>query len=216
VATLTATAQDFVQAGFTPAAGAQFIFRTFRIDPSGVTSTRPWRVDADSSGGFTTSIPDALPTNSLQILSTLRGWAPIWFAGYPSNVSISELLTATNPDGSYKYIVDPDSMTSAPNPGSGWDNALNALRAEVEQELAEMQEQIDNIDPSAPGAGDLGIDHIQSTPLATWTIPHELTRRPNVSIYSTSGEEVEADVSASLTQVSISFPAPFAGSAVLN
>lgn len=61
-----------------------------------------------------------------------------------------------------------------------------------------------------------GLEHIQSTPSAGWNIPHTLGRRPNVAVYLDSGEHVEADVTASSSAVSITFPAPVMGSAVLT
>jgi hypothetical protein len=67
----------------------------------------------------------------------------------------------------------------------------------------------------ASGTGG-GIEHIQSTPSANWIIAHPLGRRPGVNIYLSSGEAVEADVSASLSSVSITFPSPVSGSAVLT
>ncbi len=65
--------------------------------------------------------------------------------------------------------------------------------------------------------GDNAFEYIQSTPLATWVIavPGVMGRRPNVDIYI-ANELVEADVVASTTQVTITFPSPQSGSAVLS
>lgn len=53
---------------------------------------------------------------------------------------------------------------------------------------------------------------------ATWTIavPAAFGRTPNVAIFSPGGEEVEADVTASSTIVTVQFPAPYAGSVLLT
>lgn len=70
----------------------------------------------------------------------------------------------------------------------------------------------------APGAVDpsiLGVEWVQATPLATWTIPHSLGRRPAVALYI-GGESVEADVAATSTTVVITLPSPMAGTAVLT
>lgn len=77
---------------------------------------------------------------------------------------------------------------------------------------------MDALAAALPGATPVGIEFIQSTPLATWTIPvpSDIKRRPNVAIYTTTGEEVEADVLATSTSVMITFPSPYAGSVVLN
>lgn len=57
--------------------------------------------------------------------------------------------------------------------------------------------------------------HQQSSPATTWTVNHNLARRPTVSILSNGGVEVEAAVShITLNQLTISFAAAFAGQAV--
>lgn len=60
-----------------------------------------------------------------------------------------------------------------------------------------------------------GVTFAQSIPLSTWTFAHQLHRIPVVSVY-VDGEEVEADVTATDTTVTIEFPAPTAGFAVLT
>ncbi len=65
--------------------------------------------------------------------------------------------------------------------------------------------------------GDNAFEYIQAVPLATWVIavPGTMGRRPNVDVYI-ANELVDADVVASTTQVSITFPSPQIGSAVLS
>jgi hypothetical protein len=65
--------------------------------------------------------------------------------------------------------------------------------------------------------GDPGFEYVQSTPLATWTIPvpGAMGRRPNVAVF-VGGEMVETDVTASPTEVVVTFPEPVAGTAVLT
>lgn len=58
--------------------------------------------------------------------------------------------------------------------------------------------------------------HAQTVPLATWTIPHTLGRMPSVSLYDSLGEQVEADVTASPTAATASYPSPRTGTAVLT
>lgn len=62
-----------------------------------------------------------------------------------------------------------------------------------------------------------GIEYVQSAPSASWIIPVPVSmgRRPNVAVYIL-GNQVEADVSADSTTVSIAFPSPIAGTAVLT
>ena len=60
-----------------------------------------------------------------------------------------------------------------------------------------------------------GINYQQSTPSATWIIPHGFGRIPNVQIVI-SGQKVETDIDYGLTSVTINFPIPYSGIAVLT
>jgi hypothetical protein len=66
-----------------------------------------------------------------------------------------------------------------------------------------------------PSVAAAGTEYVRNTPAATWSIIHNLQRRPSVIIYDASGAEVEADVVADTTSVTITFPAPVTGSVVL-
>lgn len=75
--------------------------------------------------------------------------------------------------------------------------------------------------PQGPGGGaSASNEFIQSAPASTWNIPFPtgMARRPDVQLYSTSGEAIEADVVATIATsiVTVTFPSPFAGSAVLT
>lgn len=62
-----------------------------------------------------------------------------------------------------------------------------------------------------------GIAFNQVSPLAEWTINHNLGFRPSVEVFSVGGAEIEADVvHVSLNQTRIYFVAPTAGSARLT
>jgi hypothetical protein len=57
------------------------------------------------------------------------------------------------------------------------------------------------------------------TPASTWIITVPSTfggRRPNVQVFLTNGEEVWTDMTVTSAVVSITFPVPTAGSAVLT
>jgi hypothetical protein len=60
-----------------------------------------------------------------------------------------------------------------------------------------------------------GFEHTQTTPSATWIIPHTLGRLPSVKIYI-AGREVGADVEATLSSVTITFPSAISGKAVIT
>lgn len=71
--------------------------------------------------------------------------------------------------------------------------------------------------PQGVSGDALAFEHVQSTPAATWIIdvPAAFGRRPAVSIYL-GNELVDTDIVASSTTVSVIFPAPASGSAVLT
>ena len=70
---------------------------------------------------------------------------------------------------------------------------------------------------AAGAAGNLAFEHAQATPAATWTIavPPEFGRRPVVGVYI-ADEAVFTDVVADASTVTITFPAPTSGTAVLT
>lgn len=84
----------------------------------------------------------------------------------------------------------------------------------VSYEVIEIPELVGQRGPKGdPGNG--GFEFEQTVPSASWTIPHEFDRRPSVTIYI-GDEQVDSDVSADDGYVSIVFPAPTVGSAVLT
>jgi len=66
---------------------------------------------------------------------------------------------------------------------------------------------------SAPNATEF--EFLQTTPSAVWLIDHKFGRSPLVDIY-VDGEQVEADIDVTDTMVTVTFPAPTAGTAVLS
>jgi hypothetical protein len=70
--------------------------------------------------------------------------------------------------------------------------------------------------PDASG-GDLSYTHNQLVPAATWTINHNLGKKPAVSVTDSAGSEVVGDVTyLDLNTVVVSFAAAFAGTSFLN
>ncbi|HNV18254.1 MAG TPA: hypothetical protein PKJ52_01275 [Rectinema sp.] len=61
-----------------------------------------------------------------------------------------------------------------------------------------------------------GYVHTQSVAMATWTINHNLGRRPNVVLYDDTNTEVEADIVSTTTTVVITMPSPMTGQAILT
>lgn len=69
----------------------------------------------------------------------------------------------------------------------------------------------------APGGADAHYRHVQSTPASTWTVVHNLGKRPAVSVVDSSGRVVIGDVIYdSDDQVRLLFSAAFSGEAYFN
>lgn len=68
--------------------------------------------------------------------------------------------------------------------------------------------------PGPPGGSALIMRQLE--PMATWTWPHPLGRLPVITVYSDDGELVEPDVYATPQTVSLVFPSPYTGTAVLT
>lgn len=70
--------------------------------------------------------------------------------------------------------------------------------------------------PPGPPGGTAGVNFVQPTPAATWTINHNLGYRPSVELFDTGGNEFVADVlHTSINQVVVQLADPIAGSARL-
>lgn len=91
----------------------------------------------------------------------------------------------------------------------------SAYESAVEQGFVgtEAQWLASLVGPAGPAG--TAFTHTQSVTSSTWSITHNLGRLPNVTIYI-GGIQVEADVSATITTASVSFPSPQSGIAVLS
>jgi hypothetical protein len=68
-----------------------------------------------------------------------------------------------------------------------------------------------------PAGTDATYRHIQSVAAATWTVTHNLGKRPAVTVTDSSGRVVLGDVRyLSTDAVEVSFSAAFAGEAICN
>jgi len=66
-------------------------------------------------------------------------------------------------------------------------------------------------------AGKQAYVHTQSVPSATWTINHNLGRKPSVTIVDSSEKVVFGDITyVTDNQLTVSFSAAFGGKAYLN
>lgn len=131
MAVLTATIEDFTAVGAAPADRSVLRFRTDRFDPVTGVSARQW--DAPVVGGvLSTELPAMSAGVSLRITaaSSIPGFKTVAVAGYPASITLSELLTATNEDGSLKYVVDPTTLEPLqPLPPSASEILVQAAQA---------------------------------------------------------------------------------------
>ena len=68
-----------------------------------------------------------------------------------------------------------------------------------------------------PGAGDLNYTHNQGAASATWTVTHNLGKRPSVTVQDSANDQVDGDVVYNdLNTLTITFSAAFSGFAYLN
>ncbi|HXH34315.1 MAG TPA: hypothetical protein VNJ54_07880 [Plantibacter sp.] len=135
---LTASVEDFTAVGVVPSVGSSFTFRPLLVDPAVVTRA-PWSVRVDAEGTFTTQ----LPGGPVKITATANGWRSIDVAGYPETVTLTELLTATNPDGSLKYVIDPSTLQPL--------NPLPPSAAEILVQAGQARDDAQAVAAALPG-----------------------------------------------------------------
>jgi hypothetical protein len=71
--------------------------------------------------------------------------------------------------------------------------------------------------PSGSGTGSGGVTKSFATPVSQWDIPYDFAGRlPSVTLYDTSGVPQWRDYTATATLVTVVWPSPMAGKAVLN
>lgn len=109
-------------------------------------------------------------------------------------------------DKSWTPPVDPT------NPDGGGDSII--LPDDFEQQIEDLvEDEVEEYLLTHPLAD--GLTHTQSSPSASWSFDHALGRIPVVSVYI-NGELVLADVQATTSHVTIQFPTPTSGVAVLT
>jgi hypothetical protein len=66
-------------------------------------------------------------------------------------------------------------------------------------------------------SGDKNYSYVQTAPASVWSVTHSLNKYPSVTVFDSSGNEVEGDVTYSnLNQVILTFSSAFAGTAAFN
>jgi hypothetical protein len=71
------------------------------------------------------------------------------------------------------------------------------------------------IGTSSGGGGSIPVRIDQIAPAGTWILTHALGRMPLADVYLSSGEQMEADVNVTLTQVTVTFAAPQSGFVII-
>lgn len=71
--------------------------------------------------------------------------------------------------------------------------------------------------PGPPAGADLHYTHTQGPAASVWVITHNLGKFPDITVFDSAGDECDGDVvHNSLSQVTVTFSAPFSGVAYLN
>ena len=178
-------------------ANVEVALHTYRVDSDDILTTKSFTVPVINGYADFIVEPSALGSAYRIRFYGLPGLPQVYVAvPNQASVSLSELLL--------HHQVDPTTLQPTYIPAPAWVIAHQAL-----------QDQIDDIELGA--AGDLGREFVFA-PAATWNIPVPagINRRPTVTLYDTTGTEIEADVVCTTTTVTVTFPSPFAGTAVLN
>lgn len=146
---LIGTIDDFGPIGLEPTSGAVLILRLDQFDPYGV-STKEWKVPV-VGGAFTTVLP-TLHNGSIYlradgIAGFLKG---IHFANYDGlgNITLTQLLTDRNSDGTARYLVDPATLAPLQAPPASVAQIL-ARALQAAQDAAEAEESADRAGTSA-------------------------------------------------------------------
>lgn len=191
-----------------------------------VTKAKSQRIDLPPASATQLQVPPTGEGQAYNMVFAVRGFTPSeYYFKVPDTDEVLSLVYLIQ-----NCQVAPESF-----------EPLEAAPISMQQEIDRLQTQIDSISTgilpggdtgyiltkNSPADGDAswqplpvtveGYQYNQITPLATWAI--ELsgwTRVPDVSIYTSLGEQVDADITASTSQVSILFPYPFAGYAILS
>lgn len=91
------------------------------------------------------------------------------------------------------------------------DNTTQAITAQT------LRDWLASVDLANEAEGKRHHLHIQGAASATWVINHNLNRYPNVTVISSTGDEVIGDLTYdSLNQVTIRFIGAFSGKATLS
>lgn len=131
----------------------------------------------------------------------------------------NEIVTANDLDPATLQIIgnkvvaqDP---TKAPATVSGISSGADLPVVDgdtVNTAVAKLQAQV-----NAGAAGDKNFVFTQSIASDTWTINHPLAKFPSVTVIDSAGTEVVGSVQfISISQIVLTFSAPFGGTAYLN
>lgn len=96
---------------------------------------------------------------------------------------------------------------------SGGDTSPVANGDTISTAISKLQAQIQ----AGAAGGDTSFTWQQSIAASTWNVVHPLAKFPSVTVIDSAGTEVEGDVHyVSNSQITLTFSAPFSGSAYLN
>lgn len=92
----------------------------------------------------------------------------------------------------------------------------SVIQTVVSTPVQEIIANIAVVGERGPAGNGSVLVHEQSTESAEWRIMHDFGRRPAITLYDESGDQMDADVHSSRTFTTVTFPEPTAGFAILN
>jgi hypothetical protein len=160
------------------------------------------------------------PLRNIELSPTTTSYCVKWEISFGTQSTLIRYTTIPTSSTPVEFgdliVVDPETFEH----GTEDLSLIQQISEMIKQELLDspispevISDSVEDYLTANPIAA-AGEEYSFLTPLATWTIPHTLGRKPSVSVFI-GGEEVLTDVTASSTQVTITFPTPQVGTATL-
>ncbi len=198
--TLTLNANNPGIDGLSPAAGDVFTFNVGYLDiiSGQPVSTRQWDAVLNPAGVATTELPALSVGNGIFVVSTTPGWGWRAFSGYPdAPLTLEEL---------FAYQVQPDFITPILSSPTVLELLGGGNTGDVFTKASDA-----NLNAGWAPPADLGLSFEFLSPLGTWTVTHNLGRRPVMKLYDLDGNGMLADTTATETTATAIFATPQPG-----
>lgn len=183
---------------------------------SGITYPKESRRYAtDSNGNFTATLAVPASGTATYIVTLPDDTRYTNYLPVGNTLTLSEFVNSSLPQNpqntTLELIAQVDLLDLADTPDSYAGSAGYALT--VKSDLT----GVEFVDIDTVTGTDKNYRHIQSVASATWTVPHNLSKRVCVSVVDSAGDEVHGNIHYdSDNQVTITFSASFSGEAYCN